>query len=44
MTPLDNYLWVVVKDKYYADNPETIDALKDNTREAIDEIQLHIYR
>ena len=30
-----------VKDKYYADKPETIDFLKDNIREAIDEIQLH---
>ena len=41
MTPLDNYLWVAVKDKCYADKPETIDALKDNIREAIGEIQLH---
>ena len=32
---------VAVKDKCYADKPETIDALKDNIREAIDEIQLH---
>ena len=30
-----------VKDKCYADKPETIDALKDNIREAIDEVQLH---
>ena len=30
-----------VKDKFYADKPETIDALKDNIREAIGEIQLH---
>ena len=34
------YLWCAVKDKCYADRPETIDALKDNIREAIDEIQL----
>ena len=34
LTPLDYYLWV-------ADNPETINALKDNIREAIGEIQLH---
>ena len=27
--------------KCYGDKPETIDALKDNIREAIDEIQLH---
>ena len=31
----------VVNDKFYADKPETIDALKDNIREAIGEIQLH---
>ena len=30
-----------LKDKGYADKPETIDALKDNIREAIGEIQLH---
>ena len=29
-----------VKDKCYADKPETIDALKHNIREAIGEIQL----
>ena len=29
------------QDKFYADKPETIDALKDNIREAIGEIQLH---
>ena len=41
LTPLDYYLWGVVKDKCYADKPETIDTLKDNIREAIGEIQLH---
>ena len=30
LTPLDNYLWGAVKDKCYADKPETIEALKDN--------------
>ena len=35
------YFWSVVKDNCYADKPETIDALKDNIREAIGEIQLH---
>ena len=30
-----------VKDMCYADKPETIDALKENIREAIGEIQLH---
>ena len=33
MTPLDYYVWGAVKDKCYADKPETIDALKDNIRE-----------
>ena len=32
---------VRVKDKCYADKPETIDALKDNIRDGIGEIQLH---
>ena len=42
ITPLDNYLgWGGVKDKCYADQPETTDALKDNIPEAIGEIQLH---
>ena len=41
-TPLDYYLWGAVKDKCYADKPETIDSLKDIIREAIGEIQLHI--
>ena len=41
LTPLDYYLWGAVKDKCYADKPETIDALKYNIHEAIDEIQLH---
>ena len=40
-TPLDYYLWVAVKDKCYTDKPEIFDALKDNIREAIGEIQLH---
>ena len=30
-----------VKDKCYADKAETIDALKDNIREAIGEVLLH---
>ena len=41
LTPLNYYLWGAVKDKCYADMPETIDAFKDNIREAIGEIQLH---
>ena len=35
------YLWGPVKDKFYVDNSETIDALKDNIGEAIGEIDLH---
>ena len=38
---LDYYLRGAAKDKCYADKPETIDALKDNIREATGEIQLH---
>ena len=41
LTPLDYYLWGVVKDKCYAGKSEIIDALKDNIREAIGEVQLH---
>ena len=41
LTPLNYYLWGAVKDKCYADKPETINALKDNIREAIGVIQLH---
>ena len=41
-TPLDYYLWGAVKDKCYVGKSETINALKDNIREAIGEIQLHI--
>ena len=38
LTPLDYYLWCAVKDKRYADKPETINALKHNIHEAIGEI------
>ena len=39
LIPLDYYLWGAVKDKCYADKRnETIDALKDNIREAIQSI------
>ena len=41
LTPLDYYLWRAVKDKCYADKPETIDALKENIREVIGDIQLN---
>ena len=42
-TPLEYYLWGAVNDKCYADKSETIDALKDNIRNAIGEIQLHTF-
>ena len=41
LTSLDYYLWGGVKDKCYADKPETINALKDKIRKVIGEIQLH---
>ena len=41
LTPLDYYLWSTVKDKCYANKPETIEALKYNIREGIGEIRLH---
>ena len=37
MTPLAYCFWGAVKDKCYANKPETIDALKDNIRKAIGE-------
>ena len=42
LTPLDYYMWGAVKGKFYADKPQTIGALKDNIRDAIGKIQLHI--
>ena len=41
LIPLDYYLWGAVEDNCYADKSETIDALKDNIRKGIGEIQLH---
>ena len=32
LTSLDYYLWSAVKDKCYAEKPETIDVLKNNIR------------
>ena len=40
LTPFDYYLCGAFKDKCYSDKPETIEALKDNIRETIGEIQL----
>ena len=41
LTSLDYNQWSAVKDKCYADKPEKIDALNDNIREVIGEIQRH---
>ena len=41
LTPLDYYLQGAIKDKCYAEKPKTINALKDNIREAFSEILLH---
>lgn len=41
LTPLDFYLWGAVKDKCYADNPQTINHLKTNIEAAIAEIEPH---
>ena len=38
--PPRSRLWGAIKDMCYADKPNTIDALKNNIREAIGEIQL----
>ena len=40
LTPFDYYLLGAIKDKCYADKPETIEALKGNIRKVIDKIQL----
>lgn len=39
LTPLDYYLWGAVKDKCYANNPESIDVLKNEIRVAIADIR-----
>lgn len=41
LTPLDYYLWGAVKDTCNPNKPETTDALKDNIRKAIGDMQLH---
>lgn len=38
LTPLDFFLWGALKDKVYADNPQTIDQLKQNIRAEIAQI------
>ena len=40
LTALDYYLYGAVKHKCYTDKPDIISALKDNIREAIDEIEV----
>ena len=39
MTPLDYYLWGAVKDKYYMNHPEIIEALKQEIEVSINEIE-----
>jgi hypothetical protein len=39
LTPLDFYLWGDIKQKVYANNPQTIEELKENIRVTIHEIQ-----
>ena len=41
LIPLDYYLWAAFKYKRCADKPATIDASKDNIRQALGEIQLY---
>jgi len=41
LTPLDYFLWGAVKDKCYANQPETIQELKHEIKVAIDEIRAH---
>ncbi|EFN65938.1 hypothetical protein EAG_08130, partial [Camponotus floridanus] len=41
LTPLDYFLWGTVKDKCYANQPETIQELKHEIKIAIDEIRAH---
>ena len=37
LTPLDFFLWGYVKDKVYADNPQSIQELKEKIRAVIDD-------
>ena len=39
LTPLDFFLWGYVKDKVYANAPQSIDELKEKIRTVIDEIE-----
>lgn len=42
LTPLDFFLWGYAKDRVYADNPLTLEHLKNNIREVIAEIPVEI--
>ncbi|KZC04651.1 hypothetical protein WN55_00727, partial [Dufourea novaeangliae] len=39
LTPLDYFLWGYVKHQVYADNPQSIEALKTNIRRVVGEIE-----
>ncbi|GFW01509.1 transposable element Tc3 transposase [Trichonephila clavipes] len=39
LTPLDYFLWGYVKSLFYADKPQTLDRLEDNTRRVIADIR-----
>ncbi|GFT05681.1 putative DD41D transposase [Trichonephila clavipes] len=39
LTPIDYFLWGYVKSLVYADNPQTLDPLKDNIRRVIADIR-----
>jgi len=41
LTLLDYFSWGAVKDKYYANQPESIQELKHEIKVAIDEIRAH---
>ncbi|KOC69520.1 hypothetical protein WH47_05463 [Habropoda laboriosa] len=42
LTPLDFFLWGFLKSKVYANNPKTIDELKNNIAAAINEIEFQL--
>ncbi|CAK9827801.1 hypothetical protein ANTRET_LOCUS5451 [Anthophora retusa] len=42
LTPLDFFLWGFLKSKVYANNPKTIDELKNNIIAAINEIEFQL--
>lgn len=42
LTPMDFFLWGYVKEKVYANKPETVEHLKEEIRRVIGEIQKHL--